>query len=49
MAGAVYEQLEIITALLEHGADPEALDAKGTTARAAARNAQVRHALQQRM
>ena len=47
-AGAVDEQVEIITALLEHGADPEALDAKGRSALAAARNVHVRHALQHR-
>ena len=47
-AGAAREQLEIIAALLEYGANPEAPDAKGRTARAVARNEQVRQVLQTR-
>lgn len=47
-AGTVGEQIDIIAVLLEHGADPEALDAKGKSAQAAARNARVRQAFEDR-
>ncbi|HKQ75296.1 MAG TPA: ankyrin repeat domain-containing protein [Blastocatellia bacterium] len=46
--GAVSEQLEIIMMLLEHGADPEAKDARGRSALDWATNEQVSSALQKK-
>ena len=45
-AGAVSEQLEIVTLLLEHGADPAASNAKGKSAHDCASNDQIRRALE---
>lgn len=45
-AGAVAEQLEIVTLLLEHGADPTASNAKGKSAYDCAGNDRIRKALE---
>ena len=45
-AGAVSEQLEIVALLLEHGADPKALDAKGKSVYDRADNDRIRRALE---
>jgi ankyrin repeat protein len=47
-AGAVAEQLDIVTLLLEHGADPKALDANGKSVYDRAGNDRIRRALERK-